>query len=75
MIQVVAVQEAIAFLGMACSAGLGMRKVRTAGNRPSNRPEPQGTVLANGKAEQSDGKCNRKIPPIDSLRSLRTGLP
>jgi hypothetical protein len=30
-----------------------VRKVRTA----------QGTVLDNVQAEQSDGKCNRKIPP------------
>jgi hypothetical protein len=30
-----------------------VRKVRTA----------QGTVLDNLQAEQSDGKCNRKIPP------------
>jgi hypothetical protein len=30
-----------------------VRKVRTA----------QGTVLDNVKAEQSDGKCNRKKPP------------
>jgi hypothetical protein len=32
--------------------GVGVRKVRTA----------QATVLDNLKAEQSDGKCNRKIP-------------
>jgi len=30
--------------------------------------KPRGMVLDNVKAEQSDGKCNRKIPPFDLLR-------
>jgi len=34
-----------------------VRKVRTA----------QGTVLDNVKAEQSDGKCNRKIQPMTEV--------
>ena len=45
MIHMVAVHETIA-----PDSRERVRKVRTA----------QGTVLANGEAEQSDGKCNRK---------------
>ena len=41
-----------------------VRKVRAA----------QGTVLDNVKAEQSDGKCNRKIPPKRKERQGECGM-
>ena len=51
---VIAVEVAIASWVL-----LRMRKVRTAGERLA-RGVFQGPVLDNIKAEQSDGKCNRK---------------